>query len=102
MRSFFDNVPEELVPELRTLIESLRETQALLLEVRERFGTDDPEALKKLTGETIDGVTVSEESINELEVLKALNEERRDAIRQAFLRISGGAPSEIDPPKDIS
>ena len=97
MRSFFENVPPEYVPELKTLIEALREVQAVIQQVRERFGTDQPEALKEMIGEEFDGVIVSEASVEELRTVLAIHEERRAAIRSVFDKIAGNEPSSTNP-----
>ena len=99
MSSFFENVPPEYVPELRTLIESLRETQAMIQQVQKRFGTDQPDALRELMGQEFDGVTVTEESVEELKILQGIHEERREAIRSVFNRIGGKAES--NPPTEL-
>ena len=93
MRSFFENVPPQYVPELRELIESLRETQGLIQQVRGHFGTDKPEELKKLMGQAFGDITVTEQSVEELEALQELHEERRSAIRAVFNRIAGKPPA---------
>jgi len=99
MRSFFDNVPEEYIPELRDVIQSMRETQGLLQHVRERYGTDVPDELRKKIGEEFDGVEVTEETIKELETLTELHEERRTAIKEVFQRIAGERGT-VPPPTD--
>jgi len=94
MRSFFENVPAQYVPALKHLIEAMRETQDLLQQVRDRYGTDDPGKLAGMVGQEVNGVQVNGEAVEELRNLRAMHEERREAVHRFFTEIGQeGAPN---------
>lgn len=94
MQSFFEHIPERYQAQIRAAIEAVTETKMLLDQVRARFGTNDPQALRALQGRTFEGVAVTPAAVAELEALIAEHEARRAACQSLMDRAARGLPPE--------
>ena len=88
MESFFEGIPEKYHEELQAAIDAVNETNELLRQVKKRFGTNVPTELTEKLGEEFEGITVTQEAIDELKELSTLHESRRQACQAILDEIS--------------
>lgn len=96
MDDFLKNIPEDLHAPLTQAIEAVQEARMMLDEVKERFGTTEPESLRARLGETCDGIVIGEETVEALQALHTMHEERRQACRRLMEQVGGG-PLGVEP-----